>query len=237
MRVTEKQVREKVEALEKIIEQYKLMREEETKGEKRDWRTYEENLARRLEVAMKELEPLIDEAVHTLHVCRKRGRKPTLTLKQKVTLLLIEQLVNQSNRTMASILFIFSLLTGIKVGYKTVERLYSDLEVYLALCNLHRLILKKKGIKECDASGDETGYSLSISKHYREEVNQRGDKAKGKSEEKEQSERKAFVYTFCLMDLDTKMYLCYGTGMGSEKEAFKKAMRMLGEIDVRINSV
>jgi transposase len=68
-------------------------------------------------------------------------------------------------------------------------------------------------------------------------VNQRGDKVKEKSEEKEQSERRAFVYTFCLIDLDTKMYLCYGTGMRSEKEAFKKAMRMLGEIDVRINSV
>jgi cobalamin-dependent methionine synthase I len=64
MRVTEKQVREKVEALEKTIEQYKLMREEETKGEKRDWRTYEERLARRLEVGMEGLEPLIDEAVH-----------------------------------------------------------------------------------------------------------------------------------------------------------------------------
>jgi hypothetical protein len=64
MRVTEKQVREKVEALGEIIDQYNLMRKEETKGEKRDWRTYEEKLARRLEVGMEELEPLIDKAVH-----------------------------------------------------------------------------------------------------------------------------------------------------------------------------
>jgi transposase len=81
---------------------------------------------------------------------------------------------------MASMLFIFSLLTGIKVGYKTVERLYSDPEVYLALCNLHRLILKKKGIKECDVSGDGADYSLSISKHYREEGEPERRQSQGK---------------------------------------------------------
>jgi hypothetical protein len=37
MRVTEKQVREKVKALGEIIDQYNLMRKEETKGEKRDF--------------------------------------------------------------------------------------------------------------------------------------------------------------------------------------------------------
>ena len=146
MRVTEKQVREKVKALGEIIEQYNLMRKEE--GKKRDWRTYEERLARRIRDGMRQLEPLIDEAVETLHVERGRGRKPSLTLKQKVTILLIKRLFEQSNRSMASMLFIFTMLTGIDVSYKTIERLYSDPEVYLALCNLHQLILKKKGVKK-----------------------------------------------------------------------------------------
>jgi len=64
-------------------------------------------------------------------------------------------------------LFIFTMLTGIDVSYNTIERLYSDPEVYLALCNLHQLILRKEGVKVSDTCGDGTGYSLTISKHYR----------------------------------------------------------------------
>ena len=239
MRVTEKQVREKVKDLDEIIKQYNLMRKEETKEDKRDWRTYEERLARRIKEAMKQLEPLIDEAIETLHVERGRGRRPSLTLKQRVTLLLLKQLFNQSNRSMSSMLIVFTLLSEMDVNYKTIERLYSDPEVYLALCNLHQLILRKKGVKESDTCGDGTGYSLTISKHYRDVVEQRGDKAKeNKSENKKdkKKEGKAFVYTFCLMDLVTKMYICYGTSMRSEKEAFNRAMKMLEGIDVDINS-
>ena len=75
MRVTEKQVREKVKALGEIIEQYNLMRKEE--GKKRDWRTYEERLARRIRDGMRQLEPLIDEAVNPS--CRAGARKETIT--------------------------------------------------------------------------------------------------------------------------------------------------------------
>jgi transposase len=54
------------------------------------------------------------------------------------------------------------MLSGIDVSYKTVERLYSDEEVIMALHNLHVLILIKKGVeKSVDASGDGTGYSLA----------------------------------------------------------------------------
>jgi len=59
-------------------------------------------------------------------------------------------------------LAIFSLLSGIDISYKTVERLYSDPEVEMAIHNLHILILKKKGVKNVDCSGDGTGYSLTI---------------------------------------------------------------------------
>ena len=39
-------------------------------------------------------------------------------------------------------LAVFSMLSGIDVSYKTVERLYSDDEVIIAIHNLHALILK-----------------------------------------------------------------------------------------------
>jgi len=114
---------------------------------------------------MRRLESLIEEAIENLHVERGRGRKPSLILKQKVTILLIKRLFEQSNRSMPSMLFIFTMLTGIDVSYNTIERLYSDSEVYSH--NLHQLILRKEGVKVSDTCGDGTGYSLTISKHYR----------------------------------------------------------------------
>lgn len=71
---------------------------------------------------------------------------------------------------MASTLAVFSLLSGIDVSYKTVERLYSDPEVEMAIHNLHILVLKKKGVNDVDACGDGTGYSLTIRKHYASET-------------------------------------------------------------------
>lgn len=42
-------------------------------------------------------------------------------------------------------LVIFSMISGIDASYKTIERLYSDDEVVIAVHNIHVLILKKKG--------------------------------------------------------------------------------------------
>ena len=61
---------------------------------------------------------------------------------------------------------IFSMISGIDISYKTVERLYSDELVMMALYNLHVLLLKKKGIKESDATGDGIGYSLTVKKNH-----------------------------------------------------------------------
>ena len=38
------------------------------------------------------------------------------------------------------------------------------------------------------------------------------------------------------MDLATKMYICFGTSMRSEKEAFDKAMEMLKRMDIDVYS-
>lgn len=132
---------------------------------------------------------------------------------------------------MASMLGLFSLLSGIDVGYKTVERLYSNHDVEMAIHNLHILILKGKGVKNIDACGDGTGYSLTIKKHYASETQLRKDKAK------EYSGTKAFVYSFKLLNLESKMYVAFGMSLKSEKEAFDRAMERLKHIDVNIESV
>ena len=66
-----------------------------------------------------------------------------LHLEQKVKLLLIKQLVGESNRMYANMLDVFSMVSDIDVSYKTMERLYSDEEVAMALRNLHVLLLEE----------------------------------------------------------------------------------------------
>jgi len=157
-----------------LLDQYKASHEEK----KQDWRTYEEQYAVRIKEAMKQLRPLVDEAVDSIKIYRGQGRKPELTLKQRVLLILLQRLFKESNRMMASMLTIFSVLTDLEVSYKTIERLYSDEEVQMALHNLHVIILKKKGVDNVDACGDGTGYSLSISRHYASTVQKEKDAAK-----------------------------------------------------------
>ena len=205
--------------------------------EDRDWRTYEQEFSKRIRDAMKSLDPLIHEAVSTIRIEPRTGRPDTLTLEQRVKLLLIKQLVGESNRVFANMLDIFSMLSGIEVSYKTVERLYSDEEVMMALHNLHVLLLKKKGVEKSDATGDGTGYSLSISKHYESIAKELKDKAKENGGSGELPKMRAFAYSFRLMDLSSRMYLAYGSSMKSEKEAFDRAMAMLSTIDVTIDTV
>jgi len=140
--ITNKQLTNTLVMLDDIIKEYK----EESPDQKRDWRTYEQRLAERLKTAYKELKPLVQEAVQSLEIVHgeTRGVKQKLTLEQKVLMLLLKHLVGKSNRDMALMIVIFSWLTDIDVSYKSVERLYSDNQVILALHNLHRLILKKK---------------------------------------------------------------------------------------------
>jgi len=217
--------------------------------EERDWRTYEQQFSKRIKEAMASLDPLIHEASSSIKIESKPGRHDALNLEQKVKLLLVKQLVGESNRMFTNMLDIFSMISGIDVSYKTVERLYSDEEVIMALHNLHVLILKKKGVEKSNATGDGIGYSLTISKHYESVAKDLKEKAKEDSsssfdaddvskKEEEQSKKRMFAYTFRLMDLSSRMYLCYGSSLKSEKDAYDKAMKMLSDVpDVTLDSV
>ena len=233
VRLTNKKVKRKLIELDKyILKQYKELSQEQK--EKRDDTKYEKEFKRRIKKAIKRLTPITDEATKFLRIYRGRGSKPFLKPNEKLRLILIHQLFGKSNRVMSNMLLLFSMMTGIDVSYKTVERLYSDDEVEAALFNLLILLLKKKGISKIDACGDATGYSLIISKHYSSEVQKKKDKAK---EQNTDDKKKAFVYKFALMDLKTRMYVCFGSSLISEKKAFDKAVQMLKELDIKINSI
>jgi len=82
---------------------------------------------------------------------------------RRVKLLLIRQLVGESNGMFANMLTVFSMISDIGVSCRAVERPCSGPEVILAIRSLHAL--RKNGVKEADASRDGTGYSLPIKRN------------------------------------------------------------------------
>lgn len=238
--LTNKKLQKTVSELDWLIKLYK----KEHPKPKRDWRTYEQQVAWRVKHAITHFEPLIEKAISTLKISNANtvGAKPSLTLKQKTVLLLTKHLFGKSNREMAAMLTLFSMLSGVDVSYKTVERLYSDEEVGLVLHNLHMLILQEKDLTEADASGDGTGYTLTIKKHYATEIEKLHDKAKdastvAKTCKQKQKKKTVFVYSFALMDFKTRIYIAYGTSFKSERAAYNKAMQMAKETGIKLKSI
>lgn len=234
MKINTNEVRNVVSILDDIVKEYK---EEHPTG-KRDWRTYEQRVAKRLKIAFKELKSLVHEAASSIKFIEveTRGAKPKLTVEQRVLALLSKHIIGKSNRNMVAMFTIFSLLSDIDVSYKTVERFYSDPEAIAVLHNLHILILKKRGIKESDGSGDGTGYSLTIKVHYASEAQKLKEKLKNALTQS--THKKAlFVYSFALIDLKTRMYIGFGTSFKSEKEAYNLAVKMVKTTGIKINSL
>ena len=233
MKVNTKEVRKVVSMLDDIITVYK----EEHPTKKRDWRTYEQRVMERLKTAFKELKPLVHKAVSSISFVsgETRGAKPSLTAEQRVMAVLIKHLIGKSNRNMAAMFTVFSLLSDIDVSYKTVERFYSDQEVIAVLHNLHALILKKKGVTSVDGSGDGTGYGLSIKVHYASAAQKLKDKIK--TGEEQEHKKLLFVYSFALLDLKSRMYIGTGTSFKSEKEAYASAIGMAKSAGIHVTSL
>jgi transposase len=217
-------------------------REVAQKEDKRDWRTYEQRVARRMKMAAQEIEPVVKEAASLIQAVKTGpGRPEKISVEQKVLILLLKDIFQLSNRKMTNMLDMFTVMTGVDISYKTVERCYSDELARMVIHNMFMILVKRKGIKEADTSGDGTGYSLTVTKHYRNKREKElrklkdGEKSK-KTEKKAKKGRRLFVYAFALMDLDTRMYIGYGTSLSSEKEAFRKARDMAQAIGIAINS-
>ena len=213
-----------------LLDQYK----EQFSFKHKNSQSYEKDFMNKIKLAIRNFNPLIEEATKNLIIEGKTGRPSKLLLKQKITLILLKQLIGKSNRMMSNLLDLFFMMFGIDISYKTIERLYSDEEVKLALSNLCNIILREKGVSEIDASGDATGYSLTIKTHYQNYASKLKEKAKVADDKK-----KKFVYKFVIMDLKSKMYVCYGSSLKSEKDAYFKAIKMLGrnENNIEIKSM
>lgn len=233
MKITTQEVREINRIIDNIIEKYK----EEHPKKERDWRTYEQQFYRRLKTAFDELKPLVKEATSTIVIVKddNRGAKPKLSLDQKVLILLLQRLLQKSNRNMAGMMVIFSWLTDVDISYKTVERLYSEEPVIMALHNLHALILKKKDVNEVEAGGDGSGYALSVKKHYASSAQKLKNKIK-KNDGRIKAKKRQYIFSFNIMDIKNRLYIGYGTSFKSEKEAYQKALEIAKERGVIIKS-
>jgi transposase len=209
--------------LNKLIEYYK---EKYSMKKDRNWANYEKEYRKRIVIAVRELRPLINEALRPLtNNIKHIGRPLETRIEDKVAMLLLKDIFDTSNRKTAKLLPLFDGLSKVDVTYKTVERLYSDPLVSMALHNIFVIMIRRKEIAHADLSGDGTGYGLTVTKHY---------STNGK---KENGKKKIFAYAFAFLDLNTKMYVGYGTGMRSEMEAFNNARKIMKNLGIEIDSV
>ena len=91
--------------------------------------------------------------------------------------------------------------------------------------NLFILLLREGGVSG-EFAGDGSGYSLTVTKHYRSSPKKKG---------------KDFRYVFRIIDIDTGMYVGFDRIrllklIGGE-DTFEKAMKMLKEMGIKINSI
>ena len=214
-RVTKKFVNELLVVLDELVKE--IRREEKEKYPYAEWERKREIVKKRL----RKLPEYVREALAMIRIQKKAGRPKEVDLEKRVMLFLFARLMNRSNRDVEELLELFEPLFGFKVSYKTIERLYSDEEVKLALHNLFILLLREEGISG-EFAGDGTGYSLTVTKHYRTNPKKKG---------------KDFRYVFRIIDIDTGMYVGFGYSSRSEKDAFNKAMKMLKEMGVKMNSI
>ena len=235
--ITNKQLKKVIGSIDKELKYYN---EEVKKGwQKRDFVKYEKKLMKRIKFAIINYQLIIEKAINLTSSVKleTRGRKSKLTLQQKVTLLLLKQLFRKSNREMEFLSLVFSALTNIDISYKTIERLYSDFEVYIILQNILIITHSKLDLKDLNLSGDGTGYSLLISKNYKKFAVKMGDKGKkGKNQtinKKKKIKKKIFVYSFQILDLKTRLYIAYGSSFKSEDQAFKEAIKMLDFLNIK----
>ena len=188
-----------------------------------NWRDYEYFYRQRVKCMALELRAMIDES--SSFVVEEFGRPSLLEAREKVFVMLVKEIFRLSNRKAAYLLPLLGISKDI--SYKTVERLYSDPLVLMILKNLFMNSLERKSVTSVDASGDGTGYSLTVTKHYRSLREKDGEFVKeGK-----------FVYSFALMDLATRMYVGYAVSVKSERDAYHKALEMIGKMRIDLKSI
>ncbi|QXJ35915.1 hypothetical protein [Saccharolobus shibatae] len=145
-KLTQKDFDDFKESIEDLIKLYKESRLSKMENAEE---SEEERLAR-LRRFGQELRKDIDEAGKFVKIKEEQGRKSKLTPQEKAYILIIKEYLGLSNRETAELASLLNL-TKEEISYKTVERLYSDPDVFVILYNL---LLKIVGGLKVDAVMD-----------------------------------------------------------------------------------
>jgi transposase len=216
MRITAKMAKDMLDVLDEIREE--VLPEDEALYPYAEWERKREKVKKRL----RNLPVYVEQAAGMISISKpKVGQQKKLDVTKRTMLFLFARLMNKSNRDVEDLLGMFEPLFGVTVSYKYIERLYSDDEVKMVLHNLFILLLRDEGVSG-DFSGDGTGYSLTVTKHYRTSPKKKG---------------KGYLYVFRVIDVDTGLYVVFGYSNKSEMEAFHKAMGLLAEWGIKIDSL
>jgi transposase len=127
--------------------------------------------------------------------------------------------------------------------YKSFSMLMLSESDWIQYNNLHVLILKTRDIKSSDATGDGTGYSLTVKKNYESYAQKLKDMAKENPDHGEGGKgskghrKRLFAYSFAIMDLETRLYIAPGSYMKSERNAYDRAMDLLLFVGVDMDSI
>lgn len=227
--LTNKQLTKQISLLDELIDNYNDSKEKS----ERNFSEYETSYLERLKQAIAFFQELTCEAIKLTKFSKNNmGRPEKLSLEQRVKILLIQRYMQRSNREMSEMLMLFAYLQNIDISYKTIERLYDDQRIRIVLFNMNSLIRKELNLTRSNATGDGTGFMLSIKEHYASIA----QKLKEKGKKNTKKRRKTF-YSFALMDTEKRIYLAYGTSYKSEKDAYNKAMLMLKETNVNLESI
>jgi len=214
MRITEGMAQDLIEVLDEVKEE--CFQEEHSSYPFATWEHQRERVKQRL----RDLPSYVDRAASQVHcITPKAGRPKRLDLTKRTMLFLFTRLLNKSNRDVVDLLVLFEPLFGFQVSYKSIERLYSNPEVRLVLHNLLIPLLQDEDVSG-DYAGDGTGYTLTVTRHYRTDTAKHGHD---------------FLYVFRVIDVDTGLYVACGYSNASEMEAFHKAMGMFRRFGMPID--
>jgi transposase len=242
------------ETFEQFKQEYQTLTnhyKQEYKNQKHvNYQQYEKQWATRLTTILQEIENKIHKATQQIHITKPFGRPSQTSPEQKTLILLQKDLIQFSSRKMANLLPMFTTLKDIKTSYKTIQRACSNTIVKMIIHNLFILLVKEKKIKRPHISGDGTGYSLLVTRHYRSVREQKGETVKANmsmSTEKEtgskvdtgenMKRRKLFTYSFAVLDLESGFYVGYGASLRSEKAVFDAVLVLMGECGVEPVSI
>ncbi len=106
-----------------------------------NWRTEIQNDSYRIRKTLKLVNSILKHIEKELQIGKHRGRPPKLTGSQKVKILIVKQLIGESNRKFSHMLVLFYAVSGIQLSYKSIERLYSDINVYESLQKIKDMLL------------------------------------------------------------------------------------------------